>query len=220
MRLLPLAAALAALLAASHASLLEAAALAAPRHPRAAVRAARSGTAALEWRSCGSKKDPMRLQKLELLPNPVKVPGIMRAEMALLVKEAIQPPIKMSVQVEKEVALPLGLGSTWVQLPCPGDSCSVPDVCSPELLPRDGSVCPAPSLDGRPADYNTTSAWRACACPIPKGLYAMPPLEFNLSSPAVLLPDYLLNGGFYVKMKLTRHKRRLACIETQLDLDF
>lgn len=47
----------------------------------------------------------------------------------------------------------------------------------------------------------------------------MPPLEFNITSPALMLPDYLLNGGFYVKMRLSRHKRRLACVETQLDLD-
>jgi len=59
------------------------------------ARKARSGTAALEWRSCGSKKDPMQLQKLEIAPNPVKIPGMMRAEMALFVKEAINPPIKV-----------------------------------------------------------------------------------------------------------------------------
>jgi hypothetical protein len=60
-----------------------------------AARKARSGTAALEWRSCGSKKDPMQLQKMEIVPNPVKIPGMLRAEMALLVKEPINPPIKV-----------------------------------------------------------------------------------------------------------------------------
>lgn len=75
---------------------------------------------------------------------------------------------QVSIHVEKEVPLPLGLGTTWIELPCPGDSCAVPDVCSQEILPRDGSLCPAPSTDGLPADYNTTAAWRECACPIPK----------------------------------------------------
>jgi hypothetical protein len=61
-----------------------------------AARQPRSGTAALEWRSCGSKKDPMQLQQFDVQPNPIKVPGVLKAQMALLVKEAITPPIKVS----------------------------------------------------------------------------------------------------------------------------
>lgn len=65
--------------------------------PAGARRQQRSGTAALSWASCGSRKDPMQLQKFELKPNPVKVPGQLRAEMALLVREPIAAPIKVSI---------------------------------------------------------------------------------------------------------------------------
>jgi hypothetical protein len=37
----------------------------------------------------------MQLKKFELLPNPIKVPGPLRAEMSLLVREPIFAPIKV-----------------------------------------------------------------------------------------------------------------------------
>jgi hypothetical protein len=37
----------------------------------------------------------MQLQQFDVQPNPIKVPGVLKAQMALLVKEAIMPPIKV-----------------------------------------------------------------------------------------------------------------------------
>jgi hypothetical protein len=77
---------------------------------------------------------------------------------------------QVQVQVQKEVELPLGLGSTWLELPCPGNSCAVQDACASNILPREGSRCPAPRqldiTDG--AKDNSTLTWRECNCPIPK----------------------------------------------------
>jgi hypothetical protein len=53
-----------------------------------------------------------------------------------------------------------------------------------------------------------------------QGLYVMPPLQFNLSRPGRnVLPEFLLNGGIQAQLKLTRNKRRVACVKTTLDLD-
>lgn len=79
---------------------------------------------------------------------------------------------QVQVQVQKEVELPLGLGSTWLELPCPGNSCAVQDACASNILPREGSLCPAPrQLNNNNSDAakdNSTLTWRECNCPIPK----------------------------------------------------
>ncbi|KAF4526537.1 hypothetical protein B566_EDAN005905 [Ephemera danica] len=171
-----------------------------------------SGKAAVRWRSCGNRKDPVQLQRLDVRPNPVRVPGPLSIDLALLVREPIPAPLKVQLRVSKEVELPLGLGSTWFELPCPNGACAVLDACASALLPREGAQCPAPQ--------NSTEPWRPCECPIPKGLYVMPPLQFNLTRPARnVLPEFLLNGGVQAQVRLSRHKRRVACLQTTLDLD-
>ncbi|KAJ7402130.1 Ganglioside GM2 activator [Pitangus sulphuratus] len=103
------------------------------------------------WENCGDKRDPVVVQSLSVAPDPISIPGSLRAVLT----------------VEK------ALGELWIQLPCIDQlgSCTYDDVCSmlDDLIPP-GTTCPEPLLTyGIP-----------CHCPFKAGSYSLPASDFDL----------------------------------------
>ncbi|KAL5012215.1 hypothetical protein ScPMuIL_010766 [Solemya velum] len=121
-----------------------------------------TGKKKFTWKSCSISSDQLVLKRLQISPDPLELPGTLKAGFNLAVKSDITS-LQADVKVWKKIF------GTWVKLPCQGNvgSCSYNDFCG--FLAESGS-CPQTLVRNN----------IPCACPIKRGNYFLPLTNFHL----------------------------------------
>lgn len=157
------------------------------------------------WENCGSAKDPAVMKALSLSPDPITIPGDLKAKAAGSTSVAFTSPLSVNVTLEKEVA------GFWVKVPCVDElgSCHYSDACQIlDTLTPPGQDCPEPlHTYGIP-----------CRCPFKAGDYSLPDSNFYL--PNVDLPYWLTNGNYKVVGVLGSAGQELGCLKLTFSLHF
>ncbi|XP_041050437.1 ganglioside GM2 activator-like [Carcharodon carcharias] len=159
--------------------------------------------ASFSWANCGSAKEPAVLKSLSIQPDPISIPGDLKASAAGSSAITLAAPLTANITVHKEVV------GIWVKIPCVEEigSCVYNDVCQllDEAIPP-GENCPEPLYTyGLP-----------CHCPFKAGEYSLPNTYFYL--PPVELPYWMTNGSYKAMGVLTNNKQELACLEISFSL--
>ncbi|XP_078082808.1 ganglioside GM2 activator-like [Mustelus asterias] len=159
--------------------------------------------ASFSWANCGSKKAPAVLKTLSLQPDPISIPGDLKASAAGSTTVNLAAPLKVNITLHKEVA------GIWVKIPCVEDigSCVYDDVCRllEQVIPP-GQNCPEPLYTyGLP-----------CHCPFKAGEYSLPNTYFYI--PPVELPIWMTSGNYKAMGALTRNQQELACLKVSFSL--
>ncbi|XP_015205532.1 ganglioside GM2 activator [Lepisosteus oculatus] len=155
------------------------------------------------WENCGQAKDPAVMKSLALSPDPISIPGDLKASAAGSTAVALTSPLAVNLTVEKEVY------GVWVKVPCVEEigSCDYTDVC--QLLDKaipPGQACPEPlHTYGIP-----------CHCPFKAGDYTLPETDFYL--PNVDLPYWLTNGNYRVEGVLGNSGLELGCLKVTFSI--
>ncbi|XP_055783716.1 ganglioside GM2 activator-like isoform X2 [Salvelinus fontinalis] len=93
------------------------------------------------WENCGKPDDPAVLKTLTLSPDPITVPGDLKASASGNTTVELAAPLAVNVTLEKEMA------GFWINVPCVEKmgSCHYADVCDllNQLIPP-GQDCPEP----------------------------------------------------------------------------
>nr|XP_046262801.1 ganglioside GM2 activator [Scatophagus argus] len=156
-----------------------------------------------DWQNCGQPDAPAVLKTLTLSPDPITIPGDLRASASGSTSVELSAPLSLNVTLEKEVA------GFWVKVPCLEElgSCHYADACDilNQLIPP-GQDCPEPlHTYGLP-----------CRCPFKAGSYSLPQSDFYL--PHMDLPSWLTNGNYRVQGVLGVQGRELGCLKVALSL--
>lgn len=156
-----------------------------------------------DWKNCGKPDAPAVLKTLTVSPDPINIPGSLKATASGSTSVELVAPLSLNVTLEKEV---LGL---WVKVPCLEEigSCHYKDACDilNQLIPP-GQDCPEPlHTYGLP-----------CHCPFKAGSYLLPPSEFYL--PYMDLPYWLTNGNYKVQGVLGGGGKELGCLTLSLSI--
>ncbi|MBN3275083.1 SAP3 protein, partial [Polyodon spathula] len=143
------------------------------------------------------------MKALSLSPDPICIPGDLKANAAGSTSVAFTSPLALNVTLEKEVA------GIWVKVPCVEElgSCHYSDACQilDTLIPP-GQDCPEPlHTYGIP-----------CHCPFKAGDYSLPDSDFYL--PDVDLPYWLTNGNYNVVGILGSAGQELGCLKLTFSL--
>ncbi|XP_028669050.1 ganglioside GM2 activator [Erpetoichthys calabaricus] len=155
------------------------------------------------WSNCGGDKDPAVMNTMSLSPDPIVIPGDLKASAAGSTAVALSSPLSVNVTLHKEVA------GFWVKVPCVEQigSCDYEDVCQllDTLIPP-GQDCPEPlHTYGIP-----------CHCPFKSGDYTLPEANFYL--PQVDLPYWLTNGNYEIVGVLGNNGQQLGCLKVTLSI--
>ncbi|XP_026199931.1 ganglioside GM2 activator [Anabas testudineus] len=156
-----------------------------------------------DWKNCGQTQDPAVLKSLEVSPDPINIPGELKASASGSTSVELSSPLAVNVTLEKEVV------GVWVKVPCVENlgSCHYKDLCDilNQLIPP-GQDCPEPlHTYGLP-----------CHCPFKAGSYSLPQSDFYL--PYVDLPYWLTNGNYRVQGVLGSQGKELACLKLSLSI--
>ncbi|MBN3279872.1 SAP3 protein, partial [Polyodon spathula] len=143
------------------------------------------------------------MKALSLSPDPISIPGDLKANAAGSTSVAFTSPLALNVTLEKEVA------GFWVKVPCVEElgSCHYRDLCQIlDTLTPPGQDCPEPlHTYGIP-----------CHCPFKAGDYSLPDSDFYL--PDADLPYWLTNGNYKVVGVLGSAGQELGCLKLTLSL--
>ncbi|MBN3307923.1 SAP3 protein, partial [Amia calva] len=155
------------------------------------------------WENCDGAGQPAVLKSLALSPDPITIPGDLKASAAGSTTVAFTSPLAVNLTLEKEVA------GFWVKVPCMDNigSCDYADACLllDTAIPP-GQDCPEPlHTYGIP-----------CHCPFKAGDYTLPETDFYL--PNVDLPYWLTNGNYRIKGVLGINGKELGCLKVTLSL--
>ncbi|XP_076877990.1 ganglioside GM2 activator-like [Brachyhypopomus gauderio] len=153
------------------------------------------------WENCGKPDDPSVMKSLDLSPDPIHIPGFLKASASGTTSVSLVSPLSVNVTLEREVA------GIWVKVPCVDEmgSCHYPDACDVlnQLIPP-GQDCPEPlHTYGLP-----------CHCPFQAGDYSLPQSDFYL--PNLDLPFWLTNGQYRVQGVLGNLDKELGCLKVSL----
>ncbi|XP_038555262.1 ganglioside GM2 activator [Micropterus salmoides] len=162
-----------------------------------------------DWKNCGKPDAPAVLKTLTVSPDPISIPGDLRASASGSTSVELSSPPgceyteALNVTLEKEVA------GFWVKVPCLEEmgSCHYQDACDilNQLIPP-GQDCPEPlHTYGLP-----------CHCPFQAGSYSLPQSDFYL--PHMDLPSWLTNGNYRVEGVLGSQDQELGCLKIALSL--
>jgi len=173
--------------------------------------------AALSLNSCSRNRDGNKVKVLifDVNPAPIKVPGQFTVGGTVQVMEDLNGTYSADVKVERESFL------VDVDLPCeesttyPGlflGTCHYSDLC------KDLADLSAKTKANGTTPYCEKNGF-PCACPIPKGVYKLPPYTFTV--PALNLLSSLFSDGSYkirvaVRNEVTREE--VACYQGQVTL--
>lgn len=156
-----------------------------------------------DWKNCGQPDDPAVLKTLTLSPDPIAIPGDLKASASGSTSVELSAPLSLNVTLEKEVA------GFWVKVPCVEElgSCHYKDACDllNQVIPP-GQDCPEP----------LHSYGLPCHCPFKAGSYSLPQSDFYL--PYVDLPYWLTNGNYRVQGVLGSQGKELGCIKVTASL--
>ncbi|XP_038637952.1 ganglioside GM2 activator-like [Scyliorhinus canicula] len=155
------------------------------------------------WSNCGNGKDPAILKTLSIQPDPISIPGDLKASAVGSTAINLVAPLKVNLTLNKEVA------GVWVRIPCVEEigSCVYDDVCQllDQVIPP-GENCPEPLYTyGLP-----------CHCPFKAGEYSLPNTYFYL--PFIELPYWMTTGNYKAMGVLTRNEQELACLKISFSL--
>ncbi|XP_028272465.1 ganglioside GM2 activator [Parambassis ranga] len=156
-----------------------------------------------DWKNCGQPDAPAVLKALTLSPDPITIPGDLKASASGSTSVELSAPLAVNVTLEKEVA------GFWVKVPCLEEvgSCHYQDACDilNQLIPP-GQDCPEPlHTYGLP-----------CHCPFKAGSYTLPTSDFYL--PDVELPYWLTNGNYRIQGVLGSQGKELGCLKVSLSI--
>ncbi|XP_041846708.1 ganglioside GM2 activator [Melanotaenia boesemani] len=156
-----------------------------------------------DWENCGQPDAPAVLKTLTVAPDPITIPGDLKASASGSTSVELAAPLSLNVTLEKEVA------GFWVKVPCVEDlgSCHYQDACDllNQLIPP-GQDCPEPlHTYGLP-----------CRCPFKAGSYSLPESDFYL--PYLDLPYWLTNGNYRVQGDLGSEGKELGCLKISLSI--
>jgi len=150
------------------------------------------------WSTCGTSNQPIQLQELSVLPDPVIIPGTVFMETSFSINKTQISPLPLSINVKKKVFF------VWVKIPCEESigSCSYDDFC--KLITR--FTCPqAFKQYGIP-----------CNCPLTNGKYNLPNsgvIDIDKS----ILPSWLESGDYKVSASLSdKNGNEVFCIDVSL----
>ncbi|XP_004428691.1 PREDICTED: ganglioside GM2 activator isoform X1 [Ceratotherium simum simum] len=150
------------------------------------------------WDNCDEGKDPAVIKSLTVEPDPIAIPGNVTISAEVKTTVALNPPQKVEITLEKEVA------GVWIKIPCVEQigSCTFDNACDilDTLIPP-GQPCPEPlHTYGLP-----------CHCPFKEGTYSLPKSTFPL--PHLELPSWLSRGNYRLQSILSTGGARLGCIK-------
>jgi len=119
------------------------------------------------YSNCGPKTDPFQIKQLQVLPDPIKLSGIVNVTADVTLAADVKGPLTVALKMLKKV------GPVEVEIPCVDNfgSCTYSDVC--QLLPP-ASDCPA--------FFKEHSI--PCNCPFPMGEYSAQNLDLEIDVPA------------------------------------
>ncbi|XP_008284322.1 ganglioside GM2 activator [Stegastes partitus] len=166
-------------------------------------RVSRAQVLGFDWKNCGQPDAPAVLKNLSVSPDPISIPGDLKASASGSTSVELAAPLAVNVTLEKEVA------GFWVKVPCVEElgSCHYRDACDilNQLIPP-GQDCPEPlHTYGLP-----------CRCPFKAGSYSLPQSDFYL--PYVDLPYWLTNGNYRVQGVLGSGGQELGCLKVALSI--
>nr|NP_001279525.1 ganglioside GM2 activator-like precursor [Callorhinchus milii]AFK11557.1 Ganglioside GM2 activator precursor [Callorhinchus milii] len=157
---------------------------------------------AFSWANCRNA-EPVVIKSLSIKPDPVSIPGFLRASVFASVGVSLQAPLTIHLTLEKEVA------GIWVTIPCIEElgSCTYENICQQlDALIPPGQNCPEPLFTyGIP-----------CHCPFKKGDYNLPDSSFYI--PSLDLPSWLTSGNYKATAILSGEKGSLACVKISISL--
>ncbi|XP_048779176.2 ganglioside GM2 activator-like [Ostrea edulis] len=147
---------------------------------------------AFSFKNCGG--DFAGLTKLQIVPDPIKLPGNFNVSASGYMKEGLNSPLQASLTIHKKAA------GVWVKIPCIGDfgSCDYDDFC--EILQM-ASDCPDP----------IQKSGLGCQCPFKQGNYNIPNINMY-GSFGFPIGDYNLTGTLHYQGKY------VACLEVLLTI--
>ncbi|XP_014662989.1 PREDICTED: ganglioside GM2 activator-like [Priapulus caudatus] len=150
------------------------------------------------WSSCGGESDSLVLNKLDVKPDPIHIPGTAKVDFSGLVRETASGPIKAVLTIEKKELI-------WLTIPCVDNvgSCTYNDICP--MLPSICDQIPALRKYGIP-----------CTCPIRPGNYQMPLTDVKIPDEGI--PSFLENGKYKARMELSRSGKQIACYALHFSL--
>lgn len=154
-----------------------------------------------EWKNCGKPDAPAVLKTLTVAPDPISIPGDLKAEASGSTAVELSAPLSLNVTLEKEVA------GFWVKIPCVEQlgSCHYEDACELlNLVVPPGEDCPEP----------LHSYGLPCHCPFKAGTYSLPQSEFYV--PDMDLPYWLTNGHYRAQGVLGKDGSELGCLKVAL----
>ncbi|XP_058517288.1 ganglioside GM2 activator-like [Ochotona princeps] len=166
------------------------------------VDADHSHLSSFSWDNCDDGKDPAVIKSLTLEPDPIVIPGNVTISAEGKTSELLSSPQKVKLTLEKKVA------GIWIKIPCVQQfgSCTY-DICHVlDNFVRPGKPCPQLlETNGIP-----------CHCPIAEGTYSLPSSTFTL--PALVLPNWLVSGNYYIEGVLSNGEQRLACVKISVSV--
>lgn len=156
-----------------------------------------------DWKNCGKPDAPAVLKTLSVEPDPISIPGDLKAEASGSTTVELLAPLSVNVTLEKEVA------GFWVKIPCVEElgSCHYENACDilNQLIPP-GQDCPEPlHTFGLP-----------CRCPFKAGSYSLPKSDFYI--PNLDLPYWLTNGNYRAQGVLGMDGSELGCLKVALSI--
>ncbi|CAG0917370.1 unnamed protein product [Notodromas monacha] len=151
------------------------------------------------WRQCGARTDPVKIQSLAILPDPVTIPGKLNIYVKTDLGADLSSPLELDLHMEYH------LGVFWAKVPCKNNigSCLYEDVCSLVSVPPD-EPCPS--------GFNSSGV--PCRCPIPANSYKLNKLTLDLDYDASSVPA----GAYFVKANMFKNSQRLGCLELYFDI--
>ncbi|XP_060096276.1 ganglioside GM2 activator [Heteronotia binoei] len=154
------------------------------------------------WQNCGPS-DPAWIKSLNIIPDPICIPGDMTVCASATTTVAIEAPLKGVIVLEKK------MGDMWLKIPCMDNigSCTYNNLCAmlDELIPP-GQLCPEP----------LQSYGIPCHCPFKAGTYNLPPSVIYI--PNLDLPSFLTNGDYRIKIVLSMGDQELGCAKISFSL--
>lgn len=157
-----------------------------------------------DWKNCGKPDAPAVLKTLSVSPDPIDIPGDLRAEASGSTSVDLAAPLALNVTLEKEVA------GFWVKIPCVDQlgSCHYENACDLlDLFTPPGQDCPEP----------LHSYGLPCRCPFKAGSYSLPLSDFYIPN-IPDIPYWLTNGKYRVEGVLGKDGSELGCLKVALAL--
>nr|XP_033783610.1 ganglioside GM2 activator [Geotrypetes seraphini] len=154
------------------------------------------------WSNCEGKF-PGKILNLSLTPDPITIPGDIKAKVQVSTSVPLTSPVKVAIKLKKEIV------TLWVEIPCVDNvgSCTYDNICNYlDMLVPPGQPCPEP----------LKSYGIPCRCPFKAGVYSVPESSFYI--PGVSLPSWAANGNYWMMFILSSGDQEVTCAKIYFSL--